>query len=199
MAADDKVSERALTIAEFVRDPMVFNEQAVWDLHRMLSHEIAGYDSGRRRMTDLGLLIQIIAREDDPDGWITEAQYDAENSRADEHWPSSSTLERMYGTWARAVNHALSTWFKAGRERLKARRQRPRGWTRGYSQRDIALAIRRCAGDLGHWPVDQEFYDYGRVMRGRASTDPRIPGYQQVKDAFGSYAAAVRAAKEMNA
>lgn len=196
MAAERPVSEAALMVAMFVEDHRVFDDQAVWDLRRLLSHEVARFNPGRQRSDDLGLLLRVIARGDDPNAWVTEDIYDAANRDADGRWPSSSTLARIYGTWPRAVLAATKAWF--GDSDVLKGQFRPRGWpSTGYSQREIAWAICRCAGDLGRWPAAPEFYDYGQAMRFRATVNPRLPGYATVRSSFGSFDAALRMAKEL--
>lgn len=197
MNATDQVSERALTLAELLEDPAVFPEQAVWDLRRLLSHEIARYNPGRYRADDLGLLVRLVARHDDPDGWITQEQYRNANTRADDDWPSSSALARTYGSWLAAVGHAVRVWFGVTGELKGSYRKRFNDHQVKYSQREVTFAIQRCAAELGAWPTSSEFVDWGRVRRFRATTNPRIPELNTVAVLFGSYSAALSAAQEL--
>jgi hypothetical protein len=158
-----------------------------------------------RREAQIGLLIDIVSVGQGE--FVTAEAYELERSNRAIHgeiWPSASTLSRAYGHWLSAARAACRYWFEGGDARVASdhRHARP---SQTYKPIEIRSALFKAQADLGltadEWPTEWEFHEWARIKRSlaRASgNDCRIPGAKQIRKAYGSYAAAVEAARRIS-
>jgi len=204
MTAPDSATETAQSIASLVRDRNALPDEAARQLLELLGHSLAAPAPAERRGTRLGLLIDLVGQG--VGEFVTTEMYERERATRrvrGESWPTASSLSRAYGTWLSAVRAASRYWFGGGGERVASdhRHARP---SQTYKPIEIRSALLRAQADLSlppdDWPTEWEFLEWAEITR-RAErsngTECRIPGAKQIRKAYGSYAAAVEAARRV--
>lgn len=204
LIGEDSASEAAQAIAVIVRDRKAFPEAAARELERLLGNSLAAPSAAERREARLGLLIDIVSGAEGE--FVTAEAYErirSERRERGEVWPAASSLSRAYGHWLRALEAACRFWHVGGAARVAAdhRHARP---SQSYKPIEIRSALLKAQANLGlaadEWPTEWEYLEWAARNRqlGRSSgSERRIPGAKQIRKAYGSYAAAVAAARRV--
>lgn len=148
----------------------------------------------------IGLLAQVVTRKQ---GEIPSVlDYERTRKEQTQEWPSGTTLSKEYGGWIRAVSAAVSLTDGSRRSSRPTRGVQVKG--QPYDQQQIIAALLRFHSDLGDWPIGPgEYSRWARLARAAetrwGSGDKRIPGLNAFPTCFGSFEAAVAAAKGIRA
>lgn len=193
---EEQASEGAELLLQLVQDKRGFPDEAVRDLRRLLSHELARRDSAALRLGHLRLLIEMMLALDpsDNDAWVSQADYTAERDRRaldGEMYPTEGALRNAYGRWVSAVRAASRFVEHGGAARVPANHAHVRPGM-SYKPEDVMSGLIRCRRDLGDWPSEWEYHEWARIKRHLAITDPRVPSAKPLRK-FGGFANALRA------
>ena len=202
MSRRDSATEKAQTIAGLVRDRRAFPDDAARQLEQLLGHSLAVPSAAERREARIRLLVDIVSQSEGE--FVTSEAYERERSNraaCGESWPAASSLSRAYGHWLSAVRTACRFWFGGGDGRAPSD-HRHTGFSRGYKPIEIRSALLMAQADLGltsdDWPTEWEYEEWAQIKRRLAQASGskcRIPGRGQIRNAHGSFAAAVEAAR----
>ena len=199
----DNATESA-QILQHVVSKAAFPQQAADDLARLLGHSLATESSAQRRFAKLGLLIRLVAETNAE--FITSVRYEQARLAQDDpsSWPTAPALSRAYGHWLMAVKATCRYWFDGGIAAVPSSYEHAGGPKRGYQPQEIVSALIRCQRDLGLpqdvWPTEWEYFEWARINRRllrRSGAPCRLPGRKQFRAAFGGYAEAVAAARQL--
>lgn len=169
------------------------------DLKRLLAHNIAIPATGQKREMRLGLLVDLMSKGT---GEIPSvASYESARKDASDPWPTASTLVRSYRSWLGAVKAATKLHFVGSPARVPSGLQHAK-WSRQYSRDEVIAAIARCNASLGDWPTASEYQEWAKISRQVARTsglpDPRLPVMKPIRRYFGTFEAALSAARRPN-
>jgi len=192
---ESDASEAAELLLQLVRDKRSFPEEAVRDLRRLLSHDLARRDSAALRLGHLRLLIEMLLALDpsDEDAWVSQADYMAERARRaanGETYPSEGALRNAYGCWVSAVRAASRFVKHGGAARVPADHSHTRPGM-SYKPEEVMGGLIRCRRDLGDWPSEWEYYEWARIKRRLTNKDPRVPSATPLRK-FGGFSNALR-------
>jgi hypothetical protein len=199
-----QASEVAQAWAQLVVDTKAFPTEAAKELMRLLGHSLAAKSAGERRQARLGLLIELVSTGSRGEYVTTTAYGQARRARmiagdiaAGEDWPDASNLIRAYGHWLAAIKAASAFWFDGGAARV-ADSYRHGTRYRRYEPQEITSALLRYRQEHGQWPTECDWDDYSRIRRQlsrRAGKEPRVPNREAIARAYGTFDAALSAAR----
>lgn len=179
----------------------VLPDSTLEELKKLLAYDLAEAgvtfaNPGSR----IGLLTQVLSARNGELPSVVD--YDEARRRSPSDWPSGATLSKEYGGWIRAVSAALSLSTGSHRTRRKTRGIQVKG--KPYTQQQLIAALWRFRSDLGDWPTGPgEYSRWARLARAAetrwGSNETRIPGLNAFPTCFGTFAAAVDAAKAAGA
>jgi hypothetical protein len=174
-------------------------DDEVDDLMFLIEHEILRrtHCTATLRLGHLRLMFELA--ETTTDGFIRRATYDSAREAHEKAtgyaYPDSSTLASYYGGWAQVVAAAVAWLTCGGNARVKVDKDAC-GRHGEYNVQQIRGAILACRLDLGEWPTQSDWVLWARLERWLSATDPRLPGIKQIRNAYGSFDAAVIETRE---
>jgi hypothetical protein len=196
--ASDDASEVAEAVAQLLHSHEGVPDEAVRDLRRLVSHDLARRNTARLRLGHLRLLIEIVAQLEDDDPWVSQVEYTRERTRRaarGELHPDESTLRSAYGRWVSAVRAASRFVQRGGEGRVPANYRHCQPCRKPYTLEGIIDALLRCYSDLGDWPTEWEYHEWAAIKRHLCADDPRLPGAKQIRKCFDDFSEARSAAK----
>jgi hypothetical protein len=191
-------SEVAEAVAQLLRSHEAVATEAVEDLRRLLSHDLARRNPARLRLGHLRLLIEMVAGVEDIDPWVSQVEYMRERAIRGERgecYPDESSLRNAYGKWVCAVRAAARFALQGGKGRVPGSYRHCRPVRPPYTMQGIKDALMRCYADLGDWPTEWEYHEWAAIKRLLSAEDPRLPGAKQFRKCFGDFAEAVAATR----
>jgi hypothetical protein len=191
LASDD--SEVGQVLAQIIGH-QAFPAEAVRDLRRLLSHDLARRHPGRLRYARLGLVMQMVNdRREQPNRFVRRSEYMQERERRlalGEQWPDESAIRAAYGPWPKVINAATQFAFKSSRGVSDS--NHGHGFRRSYTPQEISTALLRCYFDLEAWPTEWEYEEWALIQRRMSAQELRLPGLKQIRNGFGDFHTALK-------
>jgi hypothetical protein len=193
----ERVTELALALADLVRRLPEADRRAV---ARLAAQSIAVPSRARRREDLLGLLAEL-ARGG---VWVTTIEYEEERAcrRAQgQEWPAHTTIIARYSkgskkrgdAWRKAVKAAARLAAYGSVRRVTAGNSFA-GYKKAYSRDEVTALIREFYWRHGTWPTQWEYSEWARGRRMDLGPSARLPGRDQIRKLFGSWARALEIA-----